>query len=369
MSELGRIPTDAAAITPELIERLIGTLNPGVGVRDLRIRRVWQWGEGDAVSTSGRVDLELTYDDAGAGLPRQVVLKLARPDLPAYPLYRNEVQVYSRLRPWTMVRTPQCLGAWFDVATGSFGLALEDLTARGARFPSVVSSPSLASLEDAIRQLARFHARHWGERADWSAPELEWAQTHVAGELRELFSHPDLVPAMIADEVANNLHKRELVQSVDETTDSLYEKVQLVQRHQSQLQQTLVHGDCHVGNTFVLPDGSMGFVDWQLSVRGYYMHDLSYLIVTALDVAQRRAHERRLVEMHLDLLRGLGVQNLPTPAEAFEEYRRAHAWNTYIGWLTCPVPNYGWEINVGNHIRLLTAYRDLDTGRAIEAIR
>lgn len=369
MSELGRIPTDAAAITPELIERLIGTLNPGVGVRNLRIRRVWQWGEGDAVSTSGRVDLELTYDEAGAGLPRQVVLKLARPDLPAYPLYRNEVQVYSRLWPWTMVRTPQCLGAWFDVATGSFGLALEDLTARGARFPSVVSSPSLASLEDAIRQLARFHARHWGERADWSAPELEWAQTHVAGELRELFTHPDLVPAMIADEVANNLHKRELVQSVDETTDSLYEKVQLVQRHQSQLQQTLVHGDCHVGNTFVLPDGSMGFVDWQLSVRGYYMHDLSYLIVTALDVAQRRAHERRLVEMHLDLLRGLGVQNLPTPAEAFEEYRRAHAWNTYIGWLTCPVPNYGWEINVGNHIRLLTAYRDLDTGRAIEAIR
>ncbi|WP_059016706.1 phosphotransferase [Mycobacterium sp. M26] len=369
MSELGAIPTDASGLSCEVLERLIGTLNPGVGVRDFSIRRVWQWGEGDQVSTSGRVDLDLAFDEAGADLPTQVVLKVARPELPAYPLYRNEVAVYSRLQPWTFMRTPRCLGAWFDESTGSFGLALEDLTARGARFPSVVTPPTLASLEDAITQLAALHARHWGVRADWSSPELSWAQTHVEGELNELFNHPDLVPAMIADEVARNLHKSELVATVDESPASFLEKVQIVQKHQQSLQQTLVHGDCHVGNTFVLPDGSMGFLDWQLSVRGYYMHDLSYLIVTGLDVASRRAHERRLIELHRDLLRGHGIEDLPTADEAFEEYRRAQAWNTYIGWLTCPVENYGWEINVGNHIRLLTAYRDLDSAAAIEAIR
>lgn len=369
MSELGPIPTEAGALSRELLEGLIATLHPGVGVRDFSVRRVWQWGEGESVSTSGRVDLDLTYDEPDAGLPTQVVLKVARPQLPAFPLYRNEVAVYSRLQPWTFVRTPRCLGAWFDENTGSFGLALEDLTAAGARFPSVMTPPSLASLEDAITQLAGLHARHWGVRADWSSPELSWAQTHVAGELNELFTHPDLVPAMIADEVANNLHKRELVQSVGETADSLLEKVALVQNHQHGLQQTLVHGDCHVGNTFVLPDGSAGFVDWQLSVRGHYMHDLSYLIVTGLDVAARRAHERRLIELYLELLRSHGIADVPSTAEAFDEYRRAQAWNTYIGWLTCPVENYGWEINVGNHIRLLTAYRDLDSGSAIEDIR
>ena len=98
------------------------------------------------------------------------------------------------------------------------------------------------------------------------------------------------------------------------------------------------------------------------------MHDLSYLIVTGLDVATRRANERRLIEVHRSALRDHGVEDLPTAAEAFDEYRRAQAWNTYIGWLTCPVENYGWEINVGNHIRLLTAYRDLDSGRAIDEI-
>ncbi|GAY15153.1 phosphotransferase [Mycobacterium sp. shizuoka-1] len=369
MSDLGAIPTDPTALTPDLLQRLIHTLNPDVAVRDVAVRRVWQWGEGDAVSTAGRVDLDLTYDASGDDLPTRVVLKVARPELPAFPLYRNEVAAYTRLQPWRFLRTPRCLGAWFDEPTGSFGLALEDLTTSGARFASAAASPSLASLEDAIAQLAMLHARYWGSRRDWSSAELGWAQTHVAGELHELFNHPDLVPAMIADEVAGTGHKRELVQSVGETADSLFDKVRLVQRHQSGLKQTLVHGDCHVGNTYVLPDQSMGFVDWQLSVRGYYMHDLSYLITTGLDVAQRRQHERRLIESHRNLLRGHGVDDLPTATEAFDEYRRAQAWNTYIGWLTCPVANYGWEINVANHIRLLTAYRDLDSAAAIEELR
>ncbi len=368
MSDLGSIPTEASELTPDLLERLIGTLHPGVGVREIDIRRVWQWGEGDAVSTSGRIDLQLTYDAQEPVLPSHVVLKIARPALPAFPLYRNEVDAYRNLRPWTFMQTPECIGAWFDNASGSFGLALEDLTLKGAQFSSAVDSPSMPVLEDGIRQLARLHARNWGAQADWDSPELFWAQSHVDGELHDLFNHPDLVPAMIASEVALNQHKRELVQSANETTDSLLAQVQQVQKHQSRLPQTLVHGDCHVGNTYVLPDESMGFVDWQLSVQGYYMHDLSYLIVTALDVTQRRTHERRLIELHLDELRRLGVVDLPTAEEAFEEYRRAQAWNTYIGWLTCPVENYGWEINVANHIRLLTAYRDLDSAAAIAQI-
>jgi len=32
------------------------------------------------------------------------------------------------------------------------------------------------------------------------------------------------------------------------------------------------------------------------------------------------------------------------------------------------VENYGWEINVANQIRLATAYRDLDSKAALEAL-
>jgi hypothetical protein len=43
-------------------------------------------------------------------------------------------------------------------------------------------------------------------------------------------------------------------------------------------------------------------------------------------------------------------------------------WGVYIGWLTTPVVNYGWEINVMNHFRLTTAFEDHDTARLIAEI-
>ncbi len=46
-------------------------------------------------------------------------------------------------------------------------------------------------------------------------------------------------------------------------------------------------------------------------------------------------------------------------------HRLAAAWCFYIGWLTTPLENYGWEINVANQIRLATAYRDLNSKTAL----
>ena len=41
------------------------------------------------------------------------------------------------------------------------------------------------------------------------------------------------------------------------------------------------------------------------------------------------------------------------------------------GWhalVTTPVVNYGWEINVMNHLRLTTAYEDLETAKLVDAL-
>jgi hypothetical protein len=43
-------------------------------------------------------------------------------------------------------------------------------------------------------------------------------------------------------------------------------------------------------------------------------------------------------------------------------------WNVYVGWLTTPVVNYGWEINVMNHLRLVTAFEDLETGKLVRGV-
>ena len=44
-------------------------------------------------------------------------------------------------------------------------------------------------------------------------------------------------------------------------------------------------------------------------------------------------------------------------------------WGLYIGWLITPVVNYGWEINVMNHIRLASAFEDLETGTLLRQMR
>lgn len=97
------------------------------------------------------------------------------------------------------------------------------------------------------------------------------------------------------------------------------------------------------------------------------MHDVGYLIITALSVQDRRRHEDELLAYYRQSLVRKGVSNPPSVDYLRDEYRMTAAWCFYIGWLTTPLENYGWEINVANQIRLATAYRDLESKKAIES--
>ena len=66
--------------------------------------------------------------------------------------------------------------------------------------------------------------------------------------------------------------------------------------------------------------------------------------LTSLPVEDRRAHERELIAYYADRLREFGVAEPPALESLWTEYRRAAVWCLYIGWLTVPVVNYGWEI-------------------------
>ena len=92
----------------------------------------------------------------------------------------------------------------------------------------------------------------------------------------------------------------------------------------------IFHGDLHGGNIFYEPDGRPGFLDWQLCFAGTYSHDMAWIIVTALDVEQRRGHERDLVETYRDALRAAGGP-APAPDDMWAAYRRqtAHAVASY----------------------------------------
>jgi aminoglycoside phosphotransferase (APT) family kinase protein len=74
---------------------------------------------------------------------------------------------------------------------------------------------------------------------------------------------------------------------------------------------TDVHGDPHIGNTYLLPSGEVGFLDWQVARRGNWSLDLGYFLQGALTLEDRRRSERDLLAEYRDSL-GLPADELPS---------------------------------------------------------
>ena len=364
------IPLEPEGFDAPVVQELIRTRYPHATVDAVRMVDFALSTDGEQrVSTARRITVDADVDyscSASDLLPRRLTIKVARPGLGDIPLYDNEVNVYAHLADELPVLMPRCLGAMRDKALSSFGLVMEDLRVRQAEFPNVLTPTDVDGVTTLLDQLAALHAHYWqSPRFD---ADLDWVLPHTSGPIHDLFTLEGGVPTLVNWEVRTQQFKRELVESVSETTESLLQKVNAAQRHQATLPTTLVHGDCHIGNTFSLPDGSRGLLDWQLTARGYCMHDVSYLIITALSVKDRRAHEDELISYYRQRLTEAGVAEAPSVEKLRYEHRLAAAWCFYIGWLTTPLENYGWEINVANQIRLATAYRDLDSKAALEAL-
>lgn len=370
-----RLPTDPQDLTVDHLNAALAAQSPGVALSGYEVIETHLWGGGQA-SSAGRIVIAPTYAaSAPADLPRRLILKVAKTDPSSDDpkqvrgtgaLYRNEVNVYTRLRPSTFLEAPAVLGGVYDPETTTFLLLMEDLRDRGASFGAVTTPVPLETVRSLLDQLAILHARYWNS-PDFSG-SLGWMEAHTRGDLYRVFNTPQAAPAFIAQQVEQEQFKREMVQRLGTTVDGLFRGFQAVQQHQARLAQTVCHGDTHIANTYALPDGRGGLLDWQLASQGHAMHDVSYLTATALSVADRRAHERELLAYYRDRLRANGVQDAPSLDDLWLEYRRAMVWGVYIGWLTTPVVNYGWEITVMNHLRIMTAFEDLETGKLLEAL-
>ena len=360
-------PTSADDITPAYLTALMARAQPGAHVTQVTTIEAKTYGQ-QFVSTAGRVIVEVAYGPSSpAGLPNRLMVKVARGvDKILAPFYENEVNFYSRIRPELQLETPRSFGAGFDAETGDFAIVLEDLTLRGAIFPNVLTPVPLDSVKSILAQQAKLHARFWESPRLRPGGDLGWIDSHVEGKVAQLNMHA--AAPLIQHEIDTVSFKREMVQRLRTTGPKLREGTLALHRHQQSLPQTLVEGDMHIGNTYLLPDGSGGLLDWQLTCRGHHMHDVSYLVTSSLSVEDRRSHEKDLLRYYLDRLAAEGVTDVPSFEDSWVEFGRCLMWGVYIGWLTTPVVNYGWEINVMNHFRLTTAFADHDTARLIAEI-
>src|SRR5690606_28538280 len=73
----------------------------------------------------------------------------------------------------------------------------------------------------------------------------------------------------------------------------------------------LVHGDSHIGNTYVYPDGRRIWLDWQLCRIGHGYRDVTYFMTAALTVDERRSSERDLLKHYREALVATGAKDVP----------------------------------------------------------
>jgi len=312
------------------------------------------------VATTSKLFITCKYDDddnSSKDRPSRIVVKggfnppLQAPLMPMLRgMYNGEVNFYSviaTLLP-ANVKTPK---TWWAAAEPDQGIIImDDLAASGHTFGDAEFTWPPARVRQTVEQLAGLHVATWNRTASEpvaataSSPAIQavqypTSQTYefVLQGLCAMF--PDLILAADRPETPKEWHSYERI-------------IAAIKRHfatRNPRFSCLIHGDAHVGNTYLEPvgkdepaadtaglDGYRGyFLDWQTTHVGSNFHDVAYFIGGALSIEDRRKHELDIVDHYLATLAKLGGPKLSRDdPEVMKEYAKSclAGW----GWLLTP---------------------------------
>jgi len=274
-------------------------------------------------------------------------------------VYAGEVYYYSKLAGRWDTSSPKCFFAEREADTGNSFIIMDDLLPLKPRFFEPVDAISTDLTKGAMKALARIHASSWMDPLLKSDPWLSsggaWVQSNVIGWLYSddnwafMESQPrwSVLPAVLRDrDLLRETHMRLIHDWRGNVTPYC-----------------LSHGDAHVGQGYVLPDGEVRLLDWQCVTKNSWANDVAYFLGSALAIDDRRAYEKDVLDFYLRELSALGVA-APPMAEAFELYR-AYAFHG-IGWVCCRPEMQSEENCAAIAERFAAAVLDLD---AIGAVR
>ncbi|KUH80257.1 MULTISPECIES: phosphotransferase [unclassified Mycobacterium] len=311
--------------------------------------------------TNRRARLALTYS-AGSG-PATVFAKAVDPDHAELVALTSGLFHEPRLFSSGVTLPldhPTVYAALIDEPGSNFLMIMEDVVARGADPRDSTRPMSVEQVANGVRGLARMHSQFWGERliAD---PALGWLEPFVA------FEGLEYAPLHIAHERLGNSVSSEILGL---SGTELF--VDVWARYIGTLTtapQTLLHGDPHIGNTYVLPGDEVGFLDWQMARRGNWSLDLGYFLQGALTIEDRRRCERDLLDEYRAALT-LPAAELPSAEEVWLRYRASVAHGLAI-WMATLSGGDAWQdaaVCLALAQRYSAAFLDLDTRAALAAI-
>ncbi|GAA5054225.1 aminoglycoside phosphotransferase family protein [Nocardia callitridis] len=316
------VPISGETLTPQWLTAVLCRTTEGAEVLSFRT-------ENGSKGTATRVALRVEYNDAGteAGLPTELFAKTTtafsqRILLGGGKMIEGETRFFRDFRPLVEMEAP--IGYWGAADPGSWrSIALmEDIAAtRGAVFSEPNAPIGRDQIEDLVRNLARLHRTFWQHPAISVLNDPNYMlQAYLAAiDMKKRCA----VGLRRAEEVVPEaLHgqSERLWRGVERALDIAT----------TDLPPTLLHGDPHIGQTYRTADGRMGFVDWQVVMRGGWAHDFAYTVNSGCEPEDRRAWDHDLLKAYLDELGDLDGA-APSFDEAWLTYRRQSLF-AYAAW-------------------------------------
>ena len=312
--------------------------------------------------TNRRARFRLTYL-SGTG-PEQVFLKAHAPGHRIVHLRNgnlfNEARLFKSAVPLD-VDHPLVYRSIVDYLRLDFLLVMEDILERGADPRDATRAMSVEQVARGLRGLAGLHSQYWGFSAR-THPRLRWVKS---------WKPSNGWKAGLGRYIPIGLNRGAVVLPQEITKYSTADILDLWTHYVASLTQgpmTLLHGDAHIGNTYVLPNDDVGFLDWQVTRRGEWSQDVGYFLISALTEEDRRKNEADLLDEYRKTLRVPDDQR-PSRDQMWARYRATPIYGLAI-WLSTLGTN-GWqrsEISLTLCQRFSAAFMELDTLQALKAV-
>ena len=315
------LPIEVGEVTADWLTRALRQTLSGVTVTHSEIVDVML-----GTSTKIRVRIRATGEGANA-LGETLIVKGGfeehSPGMAA--MYANEARFYADIQPHIPMPSPSSWFAGSDPASHQSIVIMEDLRRPGVEFCDALRPQGFEQIARRMETMAAYHA------ATWQSPQFEpdgrwsdigsrfdgWGLDYMRRYLvPDVWAHYMALPRAAA--VSVRLHDHDWIERALMTIGE-------IQRGQPRC---LIHGDTHLGNLYILEDGTPGFFDAQVA-RTAWHHEVSYHVVCAADLADRAAWERDLLLIYLGALAGAGGPALDF-ADAWLDYRRSIVWGLFI---------------------------------------
>jgi hypothetical protein len=265
--------------------------------------------------------IRLQYDKREPDAPASLIAKFPGAS-PAgreignlFDFYNREIKFYEEIAHEVELTTPRRYFSAADPDKQEYVLVLEDLSP--ARVGDQAAGCTVEEAELAVRSIASFHATWWehprlDEIADWmpivDAPvhrSAEQSYQQAWGPFLENFG-------------------AKLKPGTRETAAKIGENVIKLQTSIADRPHTIIHGDYRLDNLFFghpHEGPELAVADWQIACRGRGVFDVAYLLIGGLQPADRKQHEKRLLQLYHDLLVERGVKDYSFD-QCWTEYRR-----------------------------------------------